>query len=196
MASGTRDMRDQRCNKHTYQNIHAIDGSLACQLDLDDRELCRAGEAAPYREAPRKQTRAKIRTISKTKVQVREAQHVSPMTVLGTVLVLGLSLLMLTGYIKLNMISTETAELREELVELNTENVNLTAQYQQLFDLNTIKASAHAAGMDKPSSDQVCYIDLTGNDSAVVYQPNESSVLQKVTAFLKQGVCTVMEYFS
>ena len=61
-------------------------------------------------------------------------------------------------------------KLQSELSDLETQNVSLTAQYEQTFDLSTVKEAAEAAGMSKPSSSQIYYIDMSGADSAVVYQ--------------------------
>lgn len=45
--------------------------------------------------------------------------------------------------------------LRKEFKQLQTENVTLTAQYEQMYDLATVKETAEDAGMAKPSSGQI-----------------------------------------
>ena len=49
--------------------------------------------------------------------------------------------------------------------------------------------------MSKPSSSQICYLDISGGDSAVVYQKEEDSVFDRVLAALNHGVYSVVEYF-
>ena len=189
MASATRELQ--------YRSRYQVSGSSAYELDWEDRqrELNHAGEAQRYREEQRRQEQAVRKVRSVTKVQVREAQHVSAFSVLGITAVLLMSLMVLGSYINLTMLSSETVQLQQQMAELETENVALTAQYQQMFDLTTVKEVARAAGMDKPSATQVCYIDLSGGDSAVVYRQEEPSVLAQVVDSLHQGFYTVLEYF-
>lgn len=189
MASAARELQ------YKYRNLDVVGGSSAYELDWEDREreLRHAGEAQRYREETRRQEKAKVHAAPR--VQVREAQHVSMVSVLGVTAVLMMSLLVLASYINLTMISAETVDLQDKLADLETEHVALTAEYQQMFDLTTVKSVARAAGMDKPGSSQVCYIDLTGGDSAVVYQQEEPSVLARVLTSLHHGFYTVLEYF-
>ena len=150
-----------------YYSGRAVSGSLAYDLDreLRERELSHAGEMPRHREQVREQP--KVRRVAK--VQVRQAQKVSAVT--GTV------------------------ELQSELTALEAENVTLTTQYEQMFDLASVKEAAEAAGMAKPSSSQVFYIDLSDGDSAVVYQEEEPSVLSRLLASVSHGVYAVVEYF-
>ena len=85
--------------------------------------------------------------------------------------------------------------LKQELAVLETEHTALTAEYEQMFDLATVREAAEAAGMSKPSASQICYLDLTGGDHAVIYQKEESSVLGHVLTSVNTGVGAVVEYF-
>ena len=85
--------------------------------------------------------------------------------------------------------------MQRALAELETENVRLTAQYEQIFDMASVKEAAEQAGMGKPSSSQITYIDLSDGDSAVVYQKEDPSVLDKLLASLNHGIYAVVEYF-
>jgi hypothetical protein len=69
------------------------------------------------------------------------------------------------------------------------------AEYEQMFDLATVREAAEAAGMSKPSASQICYLDLTGGDHAVVYQKEASSALSHVLTSVNYGVGAVVEYF-
>lgn len=179
MASAARDMR--------YGS--SVDGSLARELDwaVRERELRHAGEAPKQREAERVHAAPHVR--------VREQQHVSVFTLLGFAAVLGMAVLLLLGYTQLTVVSADTVALKEELKELETQNVVLTAQYEQMFDLTTVREAAEAAGMSKPSASQICYLDISGGDSAVVYQKKESGTLDRILTSLNHGVYAVVEYF-
>ena len=189
MASAARDMR--------YRNYSSgyVDGSLAHDLDwaVRERELRHAGEA------PRHQERETVRETPKVKerprVQVREKQHVSVVNLLGMGAVIAMAVLMLMSYIQLTVLAADTVELKTELETLESENVRLTAQYEQMFDLATVKESAEAAGMVKPSASQIGYIDLSEGDSVIVYRREDPSVLAKVLTSVHHSVYTVVEYF-
>ncbi|MDD3346623.1 hypothetical protein [Oscillibacter sp.] len=176
-----------------YRSGRAVNGSLAYDLDLEvrERELRHAGEAPRRREAEREQT--KVRSVAK--VQVRERQKVSPLAVLGFGAVVGLAVLVLMSYIQLMELSADTVNLKKQLSSLETEHVTLTTQYEQMFDLATVKEAAEASGMAKPSNSQIYYIDLSDGDNAVVYQKEEPSVLSRVLTSFNHGVYAVVEYF-
>ncbi len=185
MASAAKDLR--------YNHRNAVYGSLAYDLDreLRERELGHAGEAPAQREAVLE--RPKVRSVSKA--QARPRQHLSVFSVVGFAAVAALSVLVLMSYIQLTGLSSETVALKKQLSALETENVTLTAQYERMFDLNSVKEAAEAAGMSKPSSSQIYYIDLSDGDSAVVYQQSEPGVLSRLLTSLHHGFYTVVEYF-
>ena len=183
MASAARDL--------WYENGRSVDGRLAYELDwaVLERGLRHDGEMPGARE----QEQGNVH--EEPKVQVRERQHVSPLTVLGTMAVIGMAVLVLMGYIQLTVLSADTVALKEELSVLETENLRLTTEYERMFDLATVKEAAEAAGMVKPGSSQMCYIDLSEGDSAVVYRQEDPSVLTRVLTSLHHGVYAVVEYF-
>ena len=177
MAAAARDLRDR--------GRHTVNGSLAYDLDyaVRERELRHAGEAP--------------RTRGKTKAKVHETprQVVSPLAVLSVAAIMGLALLVLMSYVQLTMLSAETVELRSRLTELETENVSLTAQYQRMFDMASVKEAAEAAGMTKPSSTQMSRLDLSAGDSAVAYRQKEPGLFSRILSSLHGGVYAVVEYF-
>ena len=121
MAAAAREMR--------YRGRQAVNGSLAYDLDyaVRERELRHAGEASRAQEAP------KVRAVPRT--QVRARQYVSKLTVLSVAAIMALATLVLMNYVQLTLLSADTVKLQTQLSELETENVNLTAQYQQMFDM-------------------------------------------------------------
>ena len=192
MASAAKERR--------YRSDYSVSGNLARDLDWDirERELRHAGEAP--RKTPQYQTQQQTRrrTAEKTEthVQVRERQQFSVLTAAAFALVLGLAVMVLMSYIRLTVLSAETVTLKNELSQLQTQNVSLTTQYERMFDMATVKAAAEEAGMAKPSNSQICYVDLSGGDSVVVYRQEEPNVLGQVLTSLTHGVDALVEYFS
>lgn len=182
MASAARDLR--------YRSGRSVDGSLAHDLDwaVRERELRHAGEAPP------KQKQA-ARVRSAVRVRLRERQHLSKFAALGAAAVGVLAVLVLMSYVQLTVLSSEMVDLQSELKELETENVVLTAQYEQMFDMATVKEAAEAAGMQKPSSGQVYQLDMSGGDRAVAYEKEEPGLLRRLLTALNHGVYAVVEYF-
>ena len=187
MASAARDLR--------YRSNYGVDGSLARDLDwaVRERELQHAGEAPRHqeqvlvREQPKEQTR--------THVRVRERQQVSMVSVAGFAAVIAMAVVLLMSYINLTVLAADTVALKSQLETLRTEHAALSAEYEQMFDLATVREAAEAAGMTKPSASQICYLDLSEGDSAVVYQKEDPGVLTRAMTSLNHGVYAVVEYF-
>lgn len=181
MAAAARDLR--------YRGKHTVNGSLAYDLDYPVRERePRRAEGAP-------KAREKARVYEAPRVLLRARQVVSPLAVLSVAAIMGLALLVLMSYVQLTRLSSETVKLRSQLTELETENVTLTAQYQRMFDMASVKEAAEAAGMTKPSGTQMSRLDLSAGDSAVAYRQKEPGLLGRVLRSLHGGVYAVVEYF-
>ena len=187
MASAAREVR--------YPNYQGgfTDGSLAYDLDwaVRERELNHAGEMPRHQE--KTVTREKVQ--EKVHVQVRERQQVSVFAVVGFSVAIIMAVMVLMGYIRLTVLAADTVVLKNQLETLDTENVRLTARYEQLFDLSTVKEAAEKAGMVKPAVTQISYIDLSDGDNAVVYQKADTSLLSRIAASVHTGVYAVVEYF-
>ena len=180
-----------------YNSRSAVYGDLAYDLDREVREraLRHAGEAPRHQTAVEAVPKAKPRVRSLSKAQVRQRQKVSVLSVLGVGAAIGLAVMVLMGYIQLTIISDEVVSLQNQLEELQTENVTLTAQHEQMFDLATVKEVAEAAGMSKPSSGQIQYIDLSGADSVEVYAAGGTAALNGFTARVEDIWAYILEYF-
>lgn len=181
MASAARDMR--------YRGKQAVNGSLAYDLDyaVRERALRHAGEAPKARE--------KAKVYEAPRVLLRARQVVSPLAVLSVAAIMGLALLVLMSYVQLTMLSADTVKLQSQLEELESENVALTAQYQRMFDMASVKEAAEAAGMTQPSESQIYYVDLPGEDQAVAYGGESTGVLERIFTSAGQGICAAVEYF-
>ncbi|MPN64471.1 hypothetical protein SDC9_212246 [bioreactor metagenome] len=114
---------------------------------------------------------------------------------IGFLVIVSLALLTLMSYVKLTVLSSSVVELKDQISELKTENITLTPQYEQTYDLAAVKEAAEAAGMTKPSNSQIYYIDLSDGDNAVVYQQKDPGVLSRLLTSLNHGIYAVVEYF-
>ena len=135
-----------------YRNGY-VDGSLAHELDWTFREgeLRHAGELPKQQEAPRKKEKAKV--VVTPKIQVRERQHVSAFSFLGIAAVLCMAVLVVMSYVQITVLSSDTVALKKQLTSLETEQVRLTAQYEQMFDLATVQeAAVEAPKAEKPEA--------------------------------------------
>ena len=190
MAAAAKELR--------YQSRYVVDGSSARELEWEVREseLRHAGEAPRYWEAERERAKAKPKVRTAEKIAVRERQRVSPVSVAGVGAVVAMAIMVLVSCIQLTVLSAETVALKNQLSALETENIRLTAQYEQMFDLATVKEMAEAAGMSKPSASQVSYLNLSGGDRAIVYAQEETNVLSTALVSVQEGAAALVEYFS
>ena len=142
-----------------YNSRSAVYGDLAYDLDREVREraLRHAGEAPRHQTAVEAVPKAKPRVRSLSKAQVRQRQKVSVLSVLGVGAAIGLAVMVLMGYIQLTIISDEVVSLQNQLEELQTENVTLTAQHEQMFDLATVKEVAEAAAVSQRHLERVFF---------------------------------------
>ncbi len=139
---------------------------------------------------PRRKEKKRVRP------RVRERQRVSGVLALGFTALAAMVVVVLMSYAQLTSISADVVTMQKELKTLDAEHVVLLTQCERTFDLETVKAAAAAAGMSKPSSSQINYIDLSAPDSVELCQTQSVSVLSRVFTSLGQGVFRVVEYFS
>lgn len=172
------------------RNITMIYGSLAYDLDtlVRERQLEEAGEMPERSSAP--QPKAQPRRHPQAQAKTRP----SPLLAGGIVLVCALVMVLLLGYVQLTVVSSHVATIKNQLTTLEEEHVALVTEYEKTFDLATIKAAAEEAGMSKPTSGQVQYIDLSGSDTAVVYG-DEPGIVENAISSIKDGAQFIWEYF-
>ena len=190
-------MADRR-NRTRYPGV--VDGNLARKLDNQEleRRLERSGQLdfdQQYRRRKESEAEQLARRRAKVKASVRPAQKVNKGAVLGFMAVAAMMMVLLLCYVKINAISRSIVQMKEEIKELQVERVSLLTQYEQKFDLASVKAAAEAAGMSPPSESQIHYIDLPGADQAVAHGSESGGVLDRFFASLGRDVYAVMEYF-
>ena len=177
-------------------NYHhgATYGSLAYDLDALAREkqLDEAGKLPQKKVRP---AQPEVQPVQRRQSAARAAVRPSPVLLLGTVLVVGMVIALMLCYVKLTGISDNVSSIKREISALEEEHVPLLTAYERTFDLATVKAAAEAAGMSKPSSGQIQYIDLSGADSVEVYAAGGAAALNGFTEKAESLWAYVLEYF-
>lgn len=169
-------------------------GSLAYDLDALAREkqLDEAGKLPQKKVRP---AQPEVQPVQRRQSAARAAVRPSPVLLLGTVLVVGMVIALMLCYVKLTGISDNVSSIKREISALGEEHVALLTAYERTFDLATVKAAAEAAGMSKPSSGQIQYIDLSGADSVEVYAAGGAAALNGFTEKAESLWAYVLEYF-
>ena len=169
-------------------------GSLAYDLDALAREkqLDEAGKLPQKKVRP---AQPEVQPVQRRQSAARAAVRPSPVLLLGTVLVVGMVIALMLCYVKLTGISDNVSSIKLEISALEEEHVALLTAYERTFDLATVKAAAEAAGMSKPSSGQIQYIDLSGADSEEVYAAGGAAALNGFTEKAESLWAYVLEYF-
>ena len=172
-------------------------GNLAYDPAYEERQRRLRREQEHERERQREEfIRPPQRRVQPKAAPVRrQREKVSLGALCGFAALAAMVALMIMCHAQLTAISADVVSVQKEIAALEDEHVALLTRYEKTFDLTTIKEAAAAAGMSKPSSSQISYIDLSESDSVVVYQQKSANVLSKVFASLGNGVCAVVEYF-
>ena len=195
MAASVKNARRKQ-----YRTPGVVNGNLARDLSSYEleRRLERSGQLAPDEYYVRhKESRSDVlsRQRAKAKAAVRPAQKVSPLAVLGFSGVAVLMVALLLCYIRINAISTNIVDMKEQISALEVEQVSLLTRYERAFDLATVKEAAQEAGMRQPEDSQIYYIDLPGQDQAVSYADESGSVLSRFFAAIGRNIYAAGEYF-
>lgn len=181
---------------------NAVVGNLAFDFDYIEREEQkreRAERRNIERELIEKPVRAECKkeaAAPERRQRAKERQHVSGVMVLGFTALAAAVIMVILSYAQLTAISGGVVSMQSELRSLEEQHVTLLSEYEQTFDLSAVKEAAEAAGMYKPSSSQVYYIDLSAPDSVQVFETKDSSVLSRIFTSFGQGVVSAVEYFS
>lgn len=144
------------------------------------------------RWAPPPQPKKQIHRHERAKVAVRQAGAIAPFAVVGFLAVAIFAAMLIASYAQLMVANNEMVSLRRTLSTLKEENVTLSAQYEKVFDLDTIQ-KAVGDKMVRPTGDQVVYIDLSAPDTVTVYQEPSAgiSLLEGAEDIFK----SIIEYF-
>ena len=141
------------------------------------------------RERREKQRAAQPAPVPRTK------GHVSMAALIGIPVAAVMVVMLLMGYIQVAQVSSQVAGQKAELDKVQRENVALVTEYEETFDMATIKKAGEDSGMSKPSAGQVEYVELGGPDTAVVYDTQHESLLDRTLKSVQELVGEVVEFF-
>ena len=116
----------------------------------------------------------------------------APFAVVGFVAVALFAAMLLLSYVQYTVLNGQMASLNSEVSALQAENAALSAQYEKVFDMETIQQSV-GESMSRPGTDQVVYVDLSQEDSVEVFR-EESSLMEALRA-VGQTLGEMIEYF-
>lgn len=166
-------------------------GSLAYDFDAIPAQEPEIEEPArdPHERHPRTRDDAKV----SIGAAARPRSAVSPVAVLGTVLVLALMFMVVASFMKLSELSSEYVAYADTLEQLNAEGERLKIQYEGAFDLDEVERYAMSElGMIKADGDQITYVRRAAGDQAVILRETEKRSLASTLSELIDGF---LEYF-
>ncbi len=175
--------------KYDRRRYGYTDGSLAYDLDALARE--RALDDAGRMERPQAEPAPQPRR----QPVARPVAKPSPLVLACAALLAGLVVVLLMGYVRLTQVNTDISEMKSEISALEERHVALLTQYEKTFDLATVKRVAEEAGMKKPTSGQIEYLELPSNNTAVVYRSDAGTAFENIVDSIAAAAGSVVEYF-
>lgn len=189
-----------RRDSRSYRTPGVVHDNLARDLtrrELEER-LERSGQLdfdQQYRR-PRESNADRLsRQRQAVKATVRQAQSIPLATVAGGIVLAVLAVMVVNCQVQINAISSSIVTMKQEIGELEIEQVSLQTRYEQAFDLATVKEAAESVGMQQPGEGQVIYINLPGEDQAFAGVEKETSAMARFLDALEERVDAVLEYF-
>lgn len=178
------DMRKRQPNTPVY-------GNLAYDLDALVREhnLEHAGRMDEGQRDEQVQRQPRTRSVPRPRAKP------SPLLIGSVVVLAAMVIGLMIGYVQLTVASDAVTTIRNDLSEAQEAHVILVTKYEQTFDMATVKERAEAAGMKKPASGQIEYIDIAGSDAVVIHQSGADSLLNRIFTTVKEGIGAAVEYF-
>ena len=143
---------------------------------------------------PRRREQINRRALERTQVEVRPAGAVAPFAIVGFLAVAIFAALLLVSHAQSTVLNAEIVELRGQLTTLEAENAKLSAQYEQVFDMEKIQAAVGDT-MVRPVGSQAVYLDLSEPDTVVVYDNLKDNKLLDAVSGVGRTLGDLIEYF-
>ena len=169
----------------------AVYGSLA--YDFDNPELYREEYSRPQAPTAKPRTQTQTRVHTRARVATRTRQSIAPLSIIGFAVAAFLCVIAITAQIRLFDISSESVALSSQLAALQEDQARLKIAYESAFNLAEIETYAvNELKMQKPSADQIFYIDTSAPDKAVVIATSADESFADRTA---DFVASIRTYF-
>ena len=174
-------------------SAYRTNGSVAYAPAYSGNTVRSPKRGQEQRSVPKRMPRSQ--ELVRPQAQVRQAGQVAPFAVVGFLAVGVFAVLLLLSTLQLHVASDNVVSLRNELSGLQTENATLSAEYEQIFDMEHLQAAVGST-MIRPTADQITYLDMSQPDNVVVYQAGTGiTFLDNVLQGAKGLFSDVIEYF-
>ena len=147
------------------------------------------GTAAPKLPEPRRQSRPRPRPRPKAKLMV------APLSIVGLFVAACMLVFVICGYVQLFEETSQVAELKHTLSDMQEINERLQDTYDRKLDVDVIQARAAQLGMGVPNNKQTVYLNLKGVDHAEISGGTENFA-ETAWEALTRSVHTLKAYFS
>lgn len=197
--SARRTTRSAKASRY-YHSVDTVRDNLARDLTRHELEeqLEKSGRMdidEQYRRRKESEADKRSRQRRSFRATVRKAQPLPLAAVAGGVAIAAMAILVVNCQVQINAISEGIVDMKQQIEQLEIQQISLQTQYEQAFDLATVKESAEALGMQQPGDGQIIYIDLPGEDQARAYRDEADGILTHIFTALGQHIFTMMEYF-
>ena len=153
---------------------------------------------APQRQdvqRPKPKARPHRKPVARPQIEVRQAGTVSPFAVIGFMAVGVFAALLLLTYVQLHAASDSVVSLRGQVTQLEADYATLSAQYEQVFDMEHLQAAVGDT-MIRPSKEQITYLDLSQPDSVILHaQQSRTAGVAGLVQGAQEIFYTLVEYF-
>lgn len=140
---------------------------------------------------PKKKSRKAVKPYSLENARVRPAERIAPLSVIGMVAVAIMAVLVLQSSIRLNSLNSDVVAASAELEELEETGADLEAQYEQLFDMQSIESDMLNSGkMISPGESQEIYLDLSEPDTSTSFETSGG-----IVSWFKEQLAKIAELF-
>ncbi len=180
-------------------NSEPIFGNLAYDLntltwDPFDGSAVRQPQEQPQEPLRRPERYERPQRESRRRPAARPQPYVSPI-VAGVAVLMLMTVVLVLGYLRLTKASHEVTARQAQLQQVQEDNAALGVAYEKAFDQSSVKTAAQSAGMTKPTTDQIEYIELGGANMAEICRPESTGPLAQAWNWVRNGVDAVVEYF-
>ncbi len=120
------------------------------------------------------QAKAALKIFTQKRIRI----YVDPVAILGIAVAACMLVMMVVGMFRLQAVRQETAQMQDYVTQLSAENKALQNEYENGYDLETVKQTARALGM--VPSESVRQISVTVTEPQAV----QMNFFQKIGNFL------------
>lgn len=126
----------------------------------------------------------------------RAVRTFAPFSVFGIALCFVMIMLVVFGNVQFYEAKSRAAELKSQLYSLQQTQTQLMSKYESRIDLREIEKRANELGLTTPRSEQIIYLDLSGEDNAEIYHEKTTSMFVEVVQAVEQSVAELIAYLN